>query len=118
MGLTETRLMEDLVPVGKEFYGKRVGCCYRGVHQVLLLTWGSRGINEGRGFGVNGSSKVVMHFESSSVQRVEYHLGDQYLHQVVDWQQKIKGPMLNLCFGTPMALLENGWWKEISRVGI
>lgn len=37
LGLTQTRLKEYLKSVGKEFYCRTVGCCYRGVHRALHL---------------------------------------------------------------------------------
>jgi len=40
----------------------------------------SGGIDEGKGLGVNMSLEVGMRLESSSIQRVDSHLGDQYLH--------------------------------------
>lgn len=69
----------------------------------ILFYIGSEGNNEGKGLGVNGSLEVGMPLESSSVQWVDYHLGDQ----VVDCGQRNKGPILNLCSGTPLVLLEN-----------
>lgn len=38
LGLTQTRPKEYLMPEGKGFYDKRLGCCYRGVYRVLRLT--------------------------------------------------------------------------------
>jgi hypothetical protein len=37
LGLAQTRPKEYLMQVGKEFYDRRVGCCYNGVHRVLRL---------------------------------------------------------------------------------
>jgi hypothetical protein len=38
LGLAQTRSKEYLMPVVKEFYDRRVGCCCKGVHRVLCLT--------------------------------------------------------------------------------
>jgi hypothetical protein len=53
-----------------------------------------------------------MPLESSSVHRLDYHLGDQ----VVDCGQKNKGPILNLCSGTPSGALGE-WGGELSFKG-
>jgi hypothetical protein len=52
----------------------------QGSSSCVVFGVGLGGNNEGKGLGVSGSLEVGMPSESSLVQRVDYHLGDQYLH--------------------------------------
>jgi hypothetical protein len=85
----------------------------QGSSSCIVSDIGSGGNSERKGLGVNGSLDVGMPLEISSAQRVDYHLGDQFWHLVVDVGQKNDTPFLNSCSGTPLALLENVVGKVI-----
>lgn len=78
---------------------------------------GLGGNNEVNGLRENGSLEVGMSSESSSVQRVDFHFdeifkeADQCLQQVIDYGQRMNGPILNFYFGTSPVPLEMGWGK-------
>lgn len=85
----------------------------QGSSSCIVSDIGSGGNSERKGLGVNGSLDVGMPLEISSAQRVDYHLGYQFWHLVVDVGQKNNTPFLNSCSGTPLALLENVVGKVI-----
>jgi hypothetical protein len=85
----------------------------QGSSSCIVSDIGSGGNSERKGLGVNGSLDVGMPLESSSAQRVNYQLGDQFWHLVVDVGQKNNTPFLNSCPGTPLVLFENVVGKVI-----
>jgi hypothetical protein len=83
----------------------------QGSSSCIVSDIGSRGNSERKGLGVNGSLDVGMPLEISSAQRVDYHLGDQFWHLLVDVGQKNDTPFLNSCSGTLWHSWRMWWGK-------